>query len=220
MVLEDISLEAYEGYPRGREFYPLIACIEDLYYRTLGKITTRGVGKLVISLAKPGTKLPPVEQIEDIMTVFLSFDFDALWRADDDAKKRMIVEAIHEGLVKAAKKKGWSLKPFNDAHEKVLEDNIVNERFVKKIAVSKNKRRAQLFIACGLKSIELYAVVFDSTGQEIKRFLVKRVKAKGGEGVLGDAIGTLNWMSDSKLRLTAESKKWNKTFAIPEPRDR
>ena len=178
-------------------------CVSDLYLRFLPKVVTPSTAKVIVAASGRAPIEPEETRIERLIEVLRfpwRFPFDDVIGRDEAAKKRAILDALHEALVWLAKREGWSLSPFETAYRGCLDCGIVNAFFWKdgKAWASPNRRhKARIFYRFGPWTAETYAVIYDKADREVGWSMLTQVMAS--DAIIAELLGSCEWKSDEKF---------------------
>ena len=209
--LRDISLSVDRSLEEAKRWGYSSNFLEILYLDCLPKAQTNGIGKVIIEACK----VVPVKKLNnmmDVLRLWKSFDFDAYWNADKEARKRIALDFLQAGLLEVAAVKGWGTDPFLDAYNKVLEKNFLNYRPWSKPVTSPNRKHmAQAWCNYDSDKAEVFIVILQRN-EVLSKTLVTTVKP--GDVWIREAVGKLEWISPEKVRLTSKDDKqsWEATL--------
>jgi len=220
MSLVDLALSAYHKLPieDRRQFNLSGHCISHLYLIELPKVDTKPFGKLVVIAVpdRPDTKV--YDQI-DVTSTEVKFDYDKYWQSSRDDRKRMCLEAIHEGALRAARQWKWDESAFQAAYRGCLEKGLVLRAFWRKPKTSPNRKMvAQLFFDHDPERIEIEIVILDAKSRlELGRLGVVTTPTHWME--MYDWAGTLKWQGNDTIILTprrGEKRVYHLKELLPE----
>jgi len=120
-------------------------------------------------------------------------------------RKRMILDALQEGLLWMSSQLGWEQQPFVDAHAAALERNLVLQATLKKSWVSPNKRfRAYVHFVLDSNGVVFEAVLHrNRTKQEVARKHLCTVEAY--LGCVREYAGEVKWSNTTTFSMTTTS---------------
>lgn len=194
-------------------------CVTSVYLKCLPQVRTAEIRKIIIDLTDDAAaaRKREVRYMIDVVAFPWRFSFVDYWQSDDDGKKRMILDVLHQALMWFAKQKGWDIEPFKQAYAEALRRNLVNEGFLRKgkkdaWTSPDRKHKAKLFYSFGLEGIELYAVVFDQKGTEVGRKLLDTLWAH--DHYLWRAFGKCSWISNTRFVLKSRDGKKTRSCSL------
>ena len=174
--------------------------LELLYIDCLPRVQTNGVFKVIVQASKV---LPPkkLENMVDVLQLNRPFDFAAYFAAGKEARERIALEFLQDGLLEVATIRGWETNPFHEAYNAVLAKKLVNYRpWSKPVTSPDRKHKAQVWCNWGSDEAEIFIVIFK--GKEVVgKTLVATVKP--GNVWIRRAIGKLEWVSPDRAQLTS-----------------
>jgi hypothetical protein len=212
MYLRDLCVDADEAivdrHPGGfvSRFHRESCCVTELYLCLIWrKVATPDTSKVQFVFSDLiGHPAEPEKTACGVMVQPWPFPFTDYKSSDKEAKKRLVADEFHKGLLWIARHRGWDERPFEEVYRQCLDRNLMLEAFWrKKTWLSRDKRvRVKVYYRFDLDAVELYAVVFDRRGRELGRKLL----GTGIPGVdcLRSFIGTGRWRSKSRFELCAK----------------
>jgi len=224
MFLRDIAIYADEAIvetsPPGFVgwFHRETCCITDLYITLLQrKIVTPDTVKVSI-LFTEAEKRPRMRQLIDVADVVWPFTFRRYIKADEEEKKRLILDTLHDTLIWIATERGWNQRPLKAAYAQILELNLTFEGWSKRKWLSPDRKRvARIYFRQSLRDIELYVLVLDRRGRELgRKFLGSTIPESG---IAWSLIGGGRWKQKTRFALSlgpahfAAPKAWETDLA-------
>jgi hypothetical protein len=171
MSLNQIDLRIKYNHKHTNRFNPESWCIPELYWRKLKDYDTKKVNKCTIYVSDDwGDKEYYYTNWSDSKGMNVPFNFDEYFASDNYKKKKMQLEAIHEGMVRIAEKEGWQIDPLFDAYNQCLADNLEYKFLVGKPKSSPNRKyKFNFWCNWDIDVFELYWVLQDKKGNELKK---------------------------------------------------
>ncbi|REJ87304.1 MAG: hypothetical protein DWQ29_09460 [Planctomycetota bacterium] len=145
--------ERFKGGFVGR-FMDHVVCVDWPYSELIrGKVLANDDWKIFITFSDrystPSDDEPCVS-----MRVHWPFDFATYQSESNDAKKRRILTSVHAACLWVARRKNWSVQPFIDAYEKLLESGVCWTFMSKKQWISPTRRtKARIAVEMDLARI-------------------------------------------------------------------
>lgn len=195
-----------------RRFNKESECVAYLYLRCLPTLVTDGIAKVIVAVTDDPelAKSRRVEDMIDVVRFPWPFDFQEYWKLDDHAKKRRTLDVLQEALLWFAKREGWDPEPLKTAYEEVLRRDFVNEGFMRRRGKSAwtspdRRHKAKVFWTFGFENIQVFALIYDKSGNEIGRKLLVELDPHGY--FLYHALGECRWRSKNVFVLKSRRGK-------------
>jgi hypothetical protein len=206
--LTDVQLVA-EGVTRrerGR-FQFEACCVTSLYrYSLMAEDLRVGYWKLLVRCMAPKTEtaLPAFEECAGIMYETVRFDFARHWAADDDTRKRRMLDAIHRGARRASAHFHVPLAPFERARTAVLARKFRNTFITQQKWDRRRKRVARVECEHGLRAFRAWLAVYEGETC-VQRELA--FQTKPSERLFVPKLGPLRWTGDGTRRVELFSRR-------------
>lgn len=178
MYLRDLAIYADDAivdrFPSGfvSWFHRESCCVTELYCSLLGKhVATSDAAKAHLDFVDSAGNEPSVRQllnVADVRWPFAFSDYAAL--VDNDAKKRMLFDALHAALLWLAALRDWPTSGLEHCRAEALSRNLTHTGWSKQTWPDPSgKLRAKIGFSFELRSVEFYVGVFDRRGRELGR---------------------------------------------------
>lgn len=196
MILRDIQFYLPITSPRG-SFIAESYAISYHFLLCFPKLKTQDVGKLVI---EPSQNKSEPKKLLDVVVVEEEFDFDKYDSETALGKKKLMLELLHNGCLKAATYYGWESDGFETAYQCVKAENYTLKRLWKKPKSSPNRKiKAQLEYEVDLQETYFRAIFFDPKGQVIGQQKLHQVKT--GWIWIYEVFGDFKWLDNDTVAL-------------------
>lgn len=161
-----------------------------------------GQDSIVLSLQDDGPKVDQVRKgAGGVAMIGIPFDFEKYRQSTPEKKKEILLDMLHDTLVRIAKDSGWEIAAFQKAYEGVRADGLdFIARWGKKWSPSR-RRYAVVEYRFGLENIELYMIVTDKSNQELARQKLTEFPATAF--ALAQVLSELAWRDEHHVRLTS-----------------
>lgn len=142
-----------------------VQCVSHLYIRCLDKINLPGCNYINVFFTDDKDEEAKVDN-------YILFDFDrydSLLNTYD--KKLMLLNTLHQALLRQAALYGWPKERFVKAYEECIARKLVDDWFFKdKLFLSPNRQHYMgLYNILDLGKHEIYEVLYDKNKTELKR---------------------------------------------------
>lgn len=202
MILLDLTMCAVDEYERSRAFNGEANCVCSHYLRHVGRFQNNKMRKLLIEVDHHDFLLKQIDL--DIWMIQTSFPFEVYWKQSDTDRKRMILDALHDAILKVASTFNWKPAVFKNAYDVVLREKLVNEFHVGKPKASPNRQfRAQVRCAFDLDGIRLFLDISDKSGGTVSSRFIR--KTLPHEIFVNDLIGKVTWHNNTEAVLLSRS---------------
>ncbi|MFC3813330.1 hypothetical protein [Lacihabitans lacunae] len=183
MELREIKLSAQYNRIFTKEFNSETWSLSELYWSFIKEYNTGKVKKCNVVVSDDwGDLLEYYESYVDMITIRNHFAFDTYSTLGKEDRKRMQLEAVHKGMMQIAEKEGWEIDPLLDAYNKCLEKNLAYQFEVGKPKSSPDKKhKIGFWCNWDIDIFEVYWILFDKSGKELKREKFIEKKAFEGE---------------------------------------
>jgi hypothetical protein len=203
------------NYERQREFNLEGHAISTHYLLCLPDVATTDTAKVVVTCVSSRTARDLIQQASNVVLVEVALNFEAYWQLEKRARKQMRLDALHTGLLRVARAKGWPVDPFEQAYQQVLAEKIDLHRYWK--APKWNDRRTmkgQILYHFDIDRIEIFAVAWSKDGAEVGKKLLASTDAPFYD-FLYDSRGKYGWVDEKTFRLTSRGGEsvWDEVFA-------
>lgn len=191
MSLIRIGLQTVYNHSFEREFNSQAYCVPQMYWSFLRFYDLKKNTKCNIILNDFNyTNVNKEPSFVDYKVINIPFDFEKFFNLENQEKKQMQLEVLHQGMMKIAEKEGWATNPLLDAYNGCLKKNLDYQFLVNNTLKSSKDRKHKIGFWCSwdLDFFELYWVLFDKKGNEIKRKLLLK-----NESYRGEYVNYLNW---------------------------
>ncbi len=173
MKLTQIDLRLPYKHKYGKVFSPETWCIPGLYWSQLKEYSypTGNIQKINILLSDNwDNELDKPMVVTGFKECHLTFDFDTYFSLGKFDRKKMLLEAVHNGMMQIAEKEKWETDTLLDAYNKCLEKNLEYQFDVGKLKSSPNrKHKIGFWCNWDIDIFELYWVLYDKKDNELKR---------------------------------------------------
>ncbi|WP_127537113.1 hypothetical protein [Paenibacillus illinoisensis] len=113
---------------------------------------------------------------------------------NDQQKKQVTFDLLRKGLDKVIPEKGWDSDSFEQAFLKVIEGDMRNEWFWRKLISSPDRRlKAGLYIVHEVTFVIGYLIVIDKSDQEVLR--IEAFWDRPNEWAYAQHLGKIQWLS-------------------------
>lgn len=183
MSLSQVDLRIEYNHPHAARFNPETRCMSEMYWSFLKEYDTGKVKKCTIQVSDQwGDKLNHYTNWADNKIINLDFDFKHYFGLGDEERKEKLLEAIHQGMLIIAQKKGWQIDPLLDAYAQCKEKGLVYTYYAGKSKTSPDrKHKVNFWCHWGLDKFELFWVLYDKADTEIRHRKFLTVPPTKGE---------------------------------------
>jgi hypothetical protein len=187
-----------------------IRCIANSYLQHLGKFQTNETKKLMINCVER-ISLEEVNSTSDGFTdVEVEFDFSAYEKLNNEEKKKLILEKLYEGVLKASEVFEWDMPILNRTYQSVIESNYKNEYIWKQKTSPSKKYTAEIFCQ---HEIDKYVVTMIIKKKHTNELVKNEIlfTERPHELAFVQYLGNLKWISDTEVILLSKynkNKKW------------
>ncbi|PEY99127.1 hypothetical protein CN326_23440 [Bacillus sp. AFS018417] len=187
------------------KFRDEVRCVAELYLYHLGKYKTIETKKLMINCVEKivGPQILNVDGFTDVQVVF---EIENYFSLSNYEKKRLILEKIREGVSLVVKKFNWDYSIFEQAYNKVIEEDYQNQYIWKQKVSPKRKYIGEVFCQHDIEEFSIYMVIKDyNDKKEIKRVFLQ--SDRPNEFAFVKHLGKLEWLSQDEIVLINKSGK-------------
>jgi hypothetical protein len=214
MPLGYVLIEARpHRYPRAREFNRWISHLRHLHNRLLKPLKTGKVDKILLLFAPDAHDPYEPDTTSDIVGNTLSFDFEAFWKASPDKRRRLVADAIRNGLLEIARAHQWNTDQFVEWLDRVEATGLKNEE-TGLVVMSRNKKMAAHWHYAFEPERIVYSVrIEDNKGKLLKDQVV--FQSEPNQMAIADVLGALTWPSSKTVVLRSKNRKQHWTVDVP-----
>lgn len=208
MGFNNIDLRSVFNHKFQRDFNIQSYCISQMYWSFLRLYNTKSIKKCDIILNDNwGDDIYKTDNIVGFKAINMPFDFDKFFKLGKQEKKQMQLEVLHQGMMKIAEKEGWETDPLLDAYNGCLKKKLDYQFLVNDALKSSPDRKYKIGFWCNwdLDLFELYWILFDKKGNELKRNLLLEK-----EPYRGEFVNYLSWKWEDNETIILESSFWGK----------
>ncbi len=143
----------------------------ELYCSLLNKYNTSKVVKCVINIRSDWADLNNYyKNYYDVISLYKYFDFENYLKVNNYSKKKMQLDAVHNGMMEIASYELWETDPLLDAYNGCIEKELKYQFFVGKPAYSPNKKHyIRLWCNWDIDIFEVLWILYNKNGIEVKR---------------------------------------------------
>jgi len=149
-----------------------IQCVNQLYYRCLGKVNLPGCNYINIWLTDDKNENGKTEKFANFWDYYIVFDFNYYNKLNGKYDKKLfILNTLHQAMVNQSSMYGWQDEIFIKAYEDCISRKIVDDWFFKnKLFLSPNKKcYMALYSIHDLGTYDIYEILYDKNKQELAR---------------------------------------------------
>ncbi|SRR5258705_2552065 len=215
-MLIDISLAGTKQLKERQKLFNLTTwCICQLYLSCLGKYSSGVFKKAIVNVVQKETDHNVIENMVDVILIHKTFDFEQFFQLENKyAKKKILLDILHEGLITMAKHEGWDIDPLLNAYNCCFKKNLEYKwlRGDKYILSPDKKYFAGIFCNWDIDKFEVIAIFLNKHKEEIER-----VKLYEREPNDVDPMGKMGWDKLTGEFYLFSKDKRQKWVAIPHP---
>jgi hypothetical protein len=209
MYLKEFDLDAPD-IPERHCFRLQTRCITALYERGFKKFKSNGFWKILVEI----TQERPRRNIQNalgVMLVQIEKDLASFFVKSNLEKKKLALEFLQEGVLKACEIVALGREPFIAAYQSVVEAGYVNEWTWKKKKSSPSRNlKAEIHWVHDVENIRIFLAIRNRAGAVIRDELL--VEESPSEFMFAHYFGSLDWKSENEVVFTG---KYGKTsFAV------
>ena len=202
---DDIKLDYELNWKeKRRQFQLMTRCMTSMIERIIPRITTKDCWKILIECVENPSRNECVNLL-GVYSVQVLFDINMFWEMNSLEKKKYVVNKIREATRIIAQYNFFDVEEIENACNKVVDSNYVNEWYWNKPVKSKQVS-VQVKVLHEVESANIYLVFKDSVKNVYKeKFLVADIP---DERVYNKYLGKLEWISVGTARLSAKSGEY------------
>ncbi|MFC7370343.1 hypothetical protein ACFQPF_01445 [Fictibacillus iocasae] len=185
------------------KFRDEIRCMADLYLQQIGKFQTQETKKIIVNCVESDND--EVGNLDGFTEVEAEFDYEHYAACCKDEKKKIIVETLHNGLLKAGKFYKWDLTILMQAYRSVVEKKHKNEYVWKQKSSPSRAYRAEVFCRHDLDTYTITINVLDRKTEEWVKS-EKLISEIPNEFAFAQHLGSLKWLSNTEVCLVNQNK--------------
>lgn len=179
-------------------------CVCALFERFFGYIKTKDCQKIIVRCVSEVAR----EKVMKLLMCYeqqVAFDYSSYQKLSVMNRKRMILEALMTAAKAVASAQNWDLQQFENAYDKVIECNYVNEWYAHENIVNPMKtHKADLLMQHHPRSMDISIVIKDMHNNEVYRELI--ISERPDENLYERHLGDLVWRSDDEVALVNQAK--------------
>lgn len=192
--LNDITLYYSPTGERAKKFTVRQNLISSLYTHFLGSYKPLRTSRISITLDEIDSA---GEYFGSILSPSAKFDKELYWKLSEGDKNRVILETIHRVVLLCAKKYGWDITVFENAHVKVLKSNFRYEIEKQKKQSKDKKYKAAIQVSKNLDSTTISVAFYDKSNNFLKS--VEILKSFQHEMFYGKMIRNSRWFNNTEF---------------------
>lgn len=202
---DDIKLDYELNWKeKRRQFQLMTRCMTSMIERIMPRITTKDCWKILIECVEKPSRNECINLL-GVYSVQVLFDINMFWEMNSLEKKKYVVNKIREATSIISQYNFFDVKEIENACNKIVDLNYVNEWYWKKPVKSK-QISVQVKVLHEVESANIYLVFRDSVGNAYKeKFLVADIP---DERSYNKYLGKLEWISVGTARLSAKSGEY------------
>jgi len=212
MKLSSLSLQTTYNHKYQLSFNKETWCVQEMYWHFLYKYKyeTENCQKAVVRLGDSVDIENLMTLTSDVVVLQCSFDFEFYFSQDKFLKKRILLDILHESLLRMANKYGWDEKPLIQSYEYCVDRNLENKWLLRDKYISSPNRKHKGGFICewNIDSFEVYGVILDNNLKEITKKRILRSDPHLAEFIY---YTKFKWEDNQKLSLFSKNgaKKWS-----------
>jgi len=174
-MIIDISLEGSNQLKENlKKFNIATWSIGRLYLACLGKYQGGVFKKAIIEVSRElaASEVNLIEDKVNVVEIHKTFDFELFFQLEDNyAKKKMLLEVLHDGMTLIAKHEGWDINQLQEAYDCCIKRNLEFRWLINnKYHLSPDKKYyAAILCDWDIDKFEVSAVFFNKSKEEIVR---------------------------------------------------
>lgn len=166
-----------------KDFNPESHVVSELYWSFLRSyIIPSATQQITIVLSdNRSNSLSSQGAVKGFKDAYLHFDFKKYFSLDKYDRKKMQLEAVHEGMMEIAEKENWTTDSLMEAYNNCLKSNLEYQFNKGKPKFSRNRKyKIGLWCDWDMDFIEVYWILYDKNNDERQRgLLTKRLSYEG-----------------------------------------
>ena len=181
-----------------------------LYSRHFPGLTTTRAWKVLVECVSSVQRPLPLDQL-GVLFQELEYDLTNYWASDDHGRKVIVLDALHQGVLRVAAAEGWPTAPFEEARKAVLALDYVNEWTWPKPKSSPD-RKWRAYLQCQHESdaFNAWLVVANKAGNVVAKVLA--MSTLPSEFSFVPKLGAVRWADSTHVALF--DKVGNEVFAL------
>ncbi|WBW95929.1 hypothetical protein [Oceanirhabdus sp. W0125-5] len=211
MILREFDLDIPNIGDKNKrvKFRDEIRCIASMYERYFSKFKTKNCWKILIECVDMVTN----EKVRDLLgayTIQVKFNIDEYFKLSNTQKKKIVLECLKEGIDKVCDEMKWEKSPFEEAYNKIIENNYENNWTWKKPVRNPTKEyKAEVFCEHHVDVFNISIIIKNYKGEELIRKMVKDERPNEFSYVWH--FGELKWISDNEVVLINQdgNERWS-----------
>ena len=143
--------------------------ISELYLVSLPKFDSKKVFKCNIFLCED-RQFPTKEKILGFAISYQFFDFKKYLSLNEEDRKFMVLQVIHQGMLDIAADYNWDTEPLEEAYQSCLTSDLTFKRQIKKRKLSPNRKQyLSLWAYCDQHYFKITWTTSDKKGEIVKQ---------------------------------------------------
>ncbi len=191
--------------PRERQaaFRNAVRSVCSLYSRCFSGLTTTRAWKVLVECVPKVQRPLPLDQL-GVLFQELEYDLTNYWASDDHGRKVIVLDALHQGVLRVAAAEGWPAAPFEEARKAVLALDYVNEWTWPKPRSSPD-RKWRAYLQCQHESdaFNAWLVVAKKGGDVVAKVLA--MSTLPSEFSFVPKLGAVRWADSTHVALFDKS---------------
>ncbi|NVJ46071.1 MAG: hypothetical protein HWE07_03055 [Cytophagia bacterium] len=216
MGLELIDLRIEFNHPKTLEFYQESKCIAELYWSFLKEFNTNKVKRCnLIASNNWGENLYNYTDWKETKGINIPINFEEYFGGDNETKKKIQLNAIHNGMMKIAEHENWDLDPLIDAYNNCIKCGLMYS-FILNTFKSSPSRKFKISFECNW-DIDLFEIHYILTDKHNE--ILRKVKVFEKPSNKGELVYHLKWkwIDEQNVLLTdaykyGDNEFWNITI--------
>lgn len=187
-----------------RQFQLMTRCMTSMIERIIPHINTKDCWKILIECVEKPSRKECINLL-GVYSVQVLFDINMFWEMNSFEKKKYVVNKIREATRIIARSNFFDVEEIENACNKVVDSNYVNEWYWNKPVKSK-QMSVQVKVLHEVESANIYLVFRDSVKNVNKEiFLVADIP---DERAYSKYLGKLEWISVGTARLSTKNGEY------------
>lgn len=184
MKLSQINLRTTHKSIHSEKFNPESWVVPELYWSFLKNYSTSLVQKINIYVSDDWkNSLTYPMTVTGFREAFINFDFQRYFTLNGFERKKLQLEAVHNGMMQIAQKENWEINSLLDAYNSCLKANLEYKFFIKNTFKTSPNKQHSIGFWC-VWDIEFCKVIWvlrDKNKNELKRDLLIETESYKGE---------------------------------------
>ncbi len=205
MSISQVDLRAEYKHIHSLTFNKQSWSTSELYWSFIRKWNTGKIKKCIIRVSDSwNDKLYYYTDWSDSKGINMPFSFDEYLSKENEEKKLMQLNVIHDGMLRIAEKAGLEIQPLEDAYKMCLAADLKYQFDVGKLKSSPNrKHKIGFWCNWDIDIFEAYWVLYDKKGAEIRRQKFIEKPPHEGEFIY---YAKWKWLDDTTVLLEDKYK--------------